>query len=346
MAHRTRRLLAGLCTSVLVLSIARPALSQDTTLVISTWAPPTHVTNAVMWPGFVERLEELSDGRLSAEIKYDLAPPPAQGDLVLDGAADLTYIFNGYNPGRFATAQLIELPGYEGNAEAASVAYWRAHERYLSEADEYRGFKLVGLFTHGPAQLHTVEPINALDAVSGMKLRLPGGVGTRVGEALGAVGIQVPAPRVYETLASRAADGVTINMDSRTGFNLDEVAPHVFEIPGGFYRGSFAILMNLDAFERLPEALQDRLDAELFGEPVSRLFGAAWDVGDAAALEAANSDGDGSVTRASAADLERFETVAASVTAAVVEAVSGTGVDGAAARDLIATEMAGGAGAR
>ena len=77
-----------------------------------------------------------------------------------------------------------------------------------------------------------------------MKLRVPGGVGGDAGAALGATGIQVPAPKVYETLASKAADGVVMPFEARKGFKLTEVAQNVYEIPGGLYRGSFAIIMN------------------------------------------------------------------------------------------------------
>ena len=153
------------------------AMAADYTLTISSWAPPTHNINAKMWPTFIEMVEEATDGRVTAEIKLGLAPPPAQMDLIQDGAADLSIIFHGYQAGRFVTTKLIELPGFEGNAEEASVAYWNAYEKYLAKADEHRGVKVVALHTHGPAQLHTSEPITSLDQISGLKLRVPGGVG-------------------------------------------------------------------------------------------------------------------------------------------------------------------------
>lgn len=88
-------------------------------LTISTWLPPTHPVNTQMLQGLIDMMSEATDGQVTGEIKNGLAPPPAQMDLVMDGAADITIIFHGYQPGRFVGTKLIEIPGYPGNAEAA-----------------------------------------------------------------------------------------------------------------------------------------------------------------------------------------------------------------------------------
>ena len=258
-----------IAASALALSTAG-SWAADVTLTISSWAPPTHGINAMLWPSLIEELEAATDGRVTAEIKYGLAPPPAQFDLVLDGAADLTWIFHGYTPGRFVATKMVELPGYEGNAEAASVAYWRAHEKFLAGANEHRGVKLVGLMTHGVGVLHSNTKIGSLGDISGMKLRLGGGVSGDVGAALGATGIRVPAPKVYETLASNAADGVMMPMEGKASFKLFEVAKHTYTVPGGFYRGSFALIMNEDTYNGLSDADRAAVDT-VFGERVNHI---------------------------------------------------------------------------
>ncbi len=91
---------------------AGAAFAADVTLTISSWAPPTHGMNAKMWPGVIKMIEEATGGKVTAEIKYGLGSPPAQMDLVMDGAADMTWIFHGYQAGSFTDTQMIELPGY------------------------------------------------------------------------------------------------------------------------------------------------------------------------------------------------------------------------------------------
>ena len=322
----------------LALSLGAGAANAAEKLVISSWAPPTHGINAKLWPRFIEMMEKATDGRVTAEIKYKLGSPPAQFDLVQDGAADFTWIFHGYNPGRFVSSKLIELPGYEGSAEAASVAYWRAYEKFMTGANEHKGVKLIALHTHGPGQLHSAKKVTSLSEIKGMKLRLGGGVSGDVGAALGATGIRVPAPKVYETLASKAADGVMMPMEGKKGFKLTEVAPHTYQMPGGFYRGSFALIMNEDKFKSLPEQDQNAL-MSIFGEAVSQMSGKVWDEIDATGTDATKMTDGNSLNMASDADQAAYAAIAKPIRAKVIAEVTAKGVDGAAAVDFIAKEM-------
>jgi TRAP-type C4-dicarboxylate transport system substrate-binding protein len=333
-----RKLTSLLAGAALAVS-GTAAFAADYTLTISSWAPPTHNINAKMWPKFTEMVEEATDGRVTTDLKLGLAPPPAQMDLIQDGAADLSIIFHGYQAGRFVTTKLIELPGYTGSAEEASVAYWRAYDKYLSNADEHRGVKVVAMHTHGPAQLHTADKVESIDDISGLKLRVPGGVGGDVGEALGATGIKVPAPKVYETLASGAADGVVMPVDSRQGFKLTEVAPHLYEMPGGFYRGSFAFIMNEGSFQRLPEDIRTALEEEVFGEPISREIGKIWDAGDQQSLELTKEAAGNTMTVASEADQAKFEEISEGIIEEVITQVGETGVDAEAAYEMLSSEL-------
>lgn len=325
--------------AITALSAVSAQAEAKYTLTISSWAPPTHGLNATMWPTFVEMVEEATGGEVTAELKLGLAPPPAQMDLVMDGAADLSVIFHGYNPGRFVTTKLIELPGYAGSAEEASAAYWRVYEEHLKAADEHRGVKVIALHTHGPAQLHTSAPISSLGDVSGLKVRVPGGVGGDISTALGATNIQVPAPKVYETLASNAADGVVMPFESRKGFKLTEVAQNVYEIPGGLYRGSFAFIMNEDVFADLPDEHRQALEENVFGEPLSRALGAIWDDIDAEGRIATDAAADNSVNIASEADVAAFQEVSDQVISSVLSEIEAAGIDAAAAYEQVKGDL-------
>ena len=335
MIRTIKRLALGL---VFTATSSVMAFAADTTLIISSWAPPTHGINAIAWPRVIKMIEEATEGRVSAEVKYKLASPPAQFDLVQDGAADISWTFHGYNPGRFVATKIIELPGYEGDAAAASVAYWRAHEKFFAGADEHKGVKLIALHTHGPGVLHSARKVTSLDGINGMKLRLGGGVSNAVGAALGATAINVPAPKVYETLASNAADGVMMPMEGKKGFKLTEVAQNTFMVPGGFYRGSFATFMNREKFDSLYDADKAALEG-IFGEAMSRAFGETWDEIDGIGTEATKAAADNSINNASDGDIARYKELSGPIIDGVLEEVSAKGIDAGAAMEFIANEM-------
>lgn len=321
--------LKGLALGITVAAFMAPSAQAETTLRVSSWAPPTHTINANMWGNWAKAVEEATEGRVKVAVEYGLAPPPAQFDLVRDGAADATWIFHGYNPGRFVATQIPELPGVDANSEAMSVAYWRTHDKYLAKANEHRGVKLIGLTLHTAGVLQTHDPVNSLDDISGKKLRIGGGVSGDVGKALGAVGVNVPAPKVYETVATKVADGVMMPFETRKSFKLADITKNVYSMPGGFYFGSFAMVLNQDFYDGLSDQDKAALDG-VTGEYLSRLAGQAWDTADTAGLEYSKVQGAKHVV-ASEADTAKFQGMIKSIETEVLGRVSEKGIDAEAA---------------
>ena len=319
--------------SVLALSVL-PVQAADVTLTISSWAPPTHGINSVFWPKFIEKIEEATEGRVTAEIKYGLASPPAQFDVVLDGVADITWIVNGYTPSRFPSSTLFELPGYEGSAEDISEAYWHTYEKFMASAGEYDGVKLIALSTNGPGLIHSRDKVSSISDVEGLKLRIGGEVASKVGKALGATGIRVPAPKVYETVASNSADGVMMQMDAKNSFKLFEIAKNTYAVPGGFYRSSFAMIMNEDSFAGLTDADQKALD-KVFGAALSKFAGEVWDWTDEQGLEKLATNDDNIHTVANDTDTVAWQKIAEPIIKEVVTEVSEAGFDAPGARAFL-----------
>ena len=331
------KLLATASLAAAMLSIGSMGASAQEVLKISSWIPP-HSVNQVLFPQWIAAIEKATNGRVTGKVEFDLAPPPGQIDLIQDGAADVAWIFHGYNPGRFWTSKLIELPGFEGDAEAASVAHWRAHEKFFAAADEYKGVQVIAMMTHGPGQVHMREPIAKLDDMKGKKIRIGGGVSADVATAMGVVGVQVPAPKVYETLSGGVADGVWMPMETNKSLRLYEVAPNTYTMPGGLYRGSFSIIMSDAALARLSE--EDRKAVlSTTGEALSAMAGKAWADADIEGYENAKKVGV-KFTEASAEDQAAFAAVAKQVRDKVVKEVADNAkVDAEAAVAFIDEQM-------
>lgn len=262
------------------LSASLSAYADDPIIMhVATAGPPGHVQNSVVFPTWGKWIEEATEGRVKIKLEYGLGDQSSYFTLVEDGVADAAWSYHGYVPGRFRLTQMVELPNAGVNAEAASVAYWDVYQKYLANAGEHEGVELMGLFTHGPGQIFTKQPINSLDDLKGQKIRLGGGIQQEIGELLGVTPVGAPGPKVYELMQQGIVDGVFMPAASEKDFRLAEVAPHLTLMPGGLYMGSFAIVASEEFLDQLtPEDRQSVMDVS--GARLSALAGQAWDQSD------------------------------------------------------------------
>jgi TRAP-type C4-dicarboxylate transport system substrate-binding protein len=270
---------------VAALGVATPALAQTTTLTMSSWVSPTHHITAVVLQGWANEVEKVTNGR----VKFTMLPkhpsaPPGTFDAVRDGLVDLSYVTASYTPARHVLPIMAELPGAGETALINSVAYSRIYWKHFHKVGEYKGVKLLGVFTHGPGQLFAKRPVNSIADLQGLKIRTGGGAAEQVAKALGASAFVKPAPESYELLKSGVADGVFFPVESIVSFKLDTVIEQATFFPGGLYSSAFGFFMNEDKWNKLSKQDQDAI-ASVSGEPLALLAGKAWDATDAAALE-------------------------------------------------------------
>lgn len=246
---------------------------------VATAGPPGHVQNSVVFPTWGKWIEDATEGRVKMKLEYALGEQSSYFNMVEDGVADAAWSFHGYVPGRFRLTKMVELPNLGVNAEAASAAYWQVYQQYFAKAGEHEGLALMGLFTHGPGQIFSKQPIESLADLEGKKIRLGGGIQQELGNLLGVSPVSVPGPKVYELMQQGIVDGVFMPAASEKDFRLAEVAPHLTLMPGGLYLGSFAIVANEDFLDRLsPQDRQAIMDVS--GARLSALAGKAWDQSD------------------------------------------------------------------
>jgi TRAP-type C4-dicarboxylate transport system substrate-binding protein len=303
----------------------------DTTLRVASWLPPTHPQNAVVWPTWAKWVEDATEGRVKVEIEYGLGHPKTMFELVEDGVVDASWSYHGYVPGRFKLTQAVEQPLLGASAEAASVAHWRVHQKYFAKANEHDGLEVIGLFTHGPGQIHLAEPISSLSELEGKKIRLGGGVQGEIGARMGVTAVGAPAPKVYEMMQQGVIDGVFIPMGEQKSLRLHEVARNVVALPGGMYLGSFGIFMNPDFLADL-DAKDREAILSVSGEKLSAMAGRAWDAADIEGLKAAQENGVNVVQVKEGEPMaEEFKALTKGMDEAFYESVADRGVDAKAA---------------
>jgi TRAP-type C4-dicarboxylate transport system substrate-binding protein len=270
--------------AAVALALASPAHGQAP-LTYSSWLSPTH--HLTIWQAnWTQEVEKATGGR----VKFNALPKhpaaaPGTFDAVRDGLVDLSYVTASYTPARHILPLMPELPGAGETAEINSIAYSRIHWKHFHKAGEYKGVKLLAVWTHGPGQMFTKKPVAKIADIQGLKIRTGGGVAEQVANALGASAFVKPAPESYELLKSGVADGVFFPLESIASFKLDTLLEQATMFRGGMYSSAFGFFMNEDKWAKLAKQDQAAIEKLSF-EYAARSNGQSWDAADQKGLEA------------------------------------------------------------
>lgn len=272
--------------------------AQEATLRLHQMLPPQAVIPAQAIAPWAERIAEESDGRINIELYPAMqlgGAPPQLFDQAKDGVVDIIWTVLGYTPGRFPISEGFELPFMVSNGEDTSRAFQEFVETYAM--DEFAEVKLIAVHTHGPGLFHMRNPVNALEDLDGVKVRGGSRIINEMLVSLGAEPIGMPVPAVSEALSTGVIDGTTIPWEVTTAVRSSELVSNHTGFAGdrGLYTQTFAVVMNLDAYNNLPDDLKAIIDANS-GAEIAAEFGRAMDAGDAAGLKVAEDLGNNIVT--------------------------------------------------
>ncbi len=293
------------------LALAGNSIAQEYTLRLHHFLPATSTIPAQGLAPWAKRIEEASNGRLKIELYPSMqlgGAPPQLFDQAKDGVVDIIWTVLGYTPGRFPKSEVFETPFMVTNGADTSEAFQQYVEQYAM--DEFADVKLIAVHTHGPGLFHTREPLTSLEGLAGRKIRGGSRIINQMLANLGAEPIGMPLPSVPEALATGVISGTTIPWEVTTAFSISELVHNHTGFSGsaGLYTQTFALVMNKQSYNNLPDDLKAIIDAES-GKDLSRQFGAAMDAGDVIGRKVAEDLGNNIITL-DAAETERWRTAA------------------------------------
>ena len=276
------RLSTFLSAALVFLAFSSPTSAQEITLRLHHFLPSTSTIPAQGLAPWAKNVEEASGGRLKIEIYPSMqlgGAPPQLFDQARDGVVDIIWTVLGYTPGRFPKSEVFETPFMVTNGENTSRAFQEYVETYAM--DEFEGVKLIAAHTHGPGLFHMKQALNSLEDLAGRKVRGGSRIISQMLADLGAEPIGMPLPSVPEALTTGVIDGTTIPWEVTTAFAISElVSTHTgFSGTNGLYTQTFALVMNQNSYDSLPDDLKAIIDANS-GVEVAAQFGAAMDAGD------------------------------------------------------------------
>jgi len=336
----TAPLFRTLTASAALMAVCGTAQAQ-TVLTFNWWVPPTHLTRTEIMNPWAEAVAEATGGAVQIEFTAtSLAPPPRQPELVMDGVVDLVMGVHGYTPDRFVNSGVMELPFMTTTGEHASIAYWRAYEEFFAATNEHEGARVLAYFVHSPGSVMAREAVlDSVAAFSGLVIRGGGGTQDRVLEALGAAVVSSPAPTTYELMANGVVDATLMTPDGYTSFNLADHVQTQLLVPGGLFNSSFFVLMNEDAYARIPEEHRAAFDA-LTGEYFSALGGRGFDTVSDSGLAQMIADGRTVITADDALVADMQARTAFLAEEWIEKVGSQRGLDGQAVIDYLRAQMA------
>lgn len=223
---------------------------------------------------FIKDLEQRTGGEV--KIRFftagTLLTAPKIYDGIETGIADIGFSNIGYTFGRFRMTEALDLPLGFPNAWVANHV---ANDFYRQfKPKEWDKIHMLSLHA-SPVNvvLSATKQVTKMEDLKGMTLRGLGYI-AEVVSALGGTARPIPMPESYEAVQKRVIDGLMIPMETLRAFRLAEVAKYATECwpIGQVY--TFYLVMNKDAWNKLPPNIQKIFNEYPFEEKLANMWNA------------------------------------------------------------------------
>lgn len=248
-------------------------------------------------------------------------------NMVNTGICDILWSYTGFFNKEFKATDVLSLPmlGIKDARQSVDIFY----EMYNSSPEiqaEFKGLKVLGLYTHPPACLGSDRLVDSVDDLKGMKLRVPTGPATDTLKEWGAVPVTIPTPDIYQSIEKKVINGFTFDWCGVEAFKLNEPVDYFLDLK--LYAGPMFIVMNEKKWNELPADLQKIIE-EHSGRVLSNKIAENQDGVKDAFIQKITKEGK-TVTFLNEQTLAGFKPGAEKVTAQWIENVTKEGINGKA----------------
>lgn len=237
-----------------------PADDEVFELSLAHFQPSTHEVETVLIQGWIERIEEATEGRVLIESYPGgtLIPGTEIYEGVVDGVADIGHSCQAYTRGRFPVQETLLVPGlYWENALVADRVLTDLIEEL--EPQELDDVKNMFFWTTGRGDLLTQEPVRNMDDLSALEIGVTAGERADALGRLGSTGNVLPMPDQYEAIQRGLTDGTIAPIETLKSFRIAEVVDYVTFTPM-LYNQLLFMVMNLETWNSLPPDIQDTIE--------------------------------------------------------------------------------------
>ncbi|BBM01348.1 TRAP transporter substrate-binding protein [Microbulbifer sp. GL-2] len=209
---------------------------------------------------FAKEVEQMSAGRLKIKVygAGELVPALGVFGTVSEGAAQMGHGAAYYWKGKIPAAQFFTAVPFGLNAQEMNG--WLHHGGGLELWEEiYEPFNLIPL-AGGSTGVQMAgwfnKPINSVEDLKGLKMRIPG-LGGEVLNRAGGTAVTIPGGELYTALQTGVIDATEwVGPYNDLAFGFHQVAEYYY-YPGWHEPGSMMeFIVNKKAFDQLPKDLQ------------------------------------------------------------------------------------------
>ncbi len=254
-------------TALKTAAVAAIALTLILTLAPAPSAGPVRLTYANFPPAptfpcvQMERWKAEVEKQTEGAVRIDTFPGGTllgakdMFDGVVAGQADIGCLCMAYQPGRFIVTNATSLPLGIPSARVGSLVLFDLFRQHKPKA--FDQVKVLTLFTTAPANIMSRKPIRTLEDISGVDLRASGGA-AQILKAWGANQVGMPMSATPEALQKGVVDGLFSSLEVMKDLKFAEHCKFITRTDTVIY--PFAVVMNQDRWEALPESVKKVMD--------------------------------------------------------------------------------------
>ncbi len=285
--------------------------------------PPPETFPCVQMERWKEEVEKRTEGRVRIRTYPGgtLLGAKEIYDGVVGGTADIGNFAMSYQPGRFPVSEAADLPHFFPSSQVASMKLAKLLQQ--ENPAEFAEVKVLTAFTCPPGVIMSSSPVDAVTDLKHASLR-SSGTSLDALKLLGAAPIAMPQSDVPDALHKGVINGIVSSGEVMQDMNYAVYCKYVVEARLPVI--SFAVVMNRQAWERLPADIQAVFESLYYEQ--AEWTGAYVDQHVEDALKWSVENHDVKVTQISEEELAAVRAKLSPMMDAYVQRVGAKGIDG------------------
>jgi len=170
------------------------------------------------------------------------------------GITDYTHSYITYQPGSFKLLHLPQLPFLFSSPQVASLVVEELYPRHFKTEFERMGVYFAHCDCTSPYNIISKTPVRRLEDLSGIKIRVTGGLTAEIFRELGAVPVAIAAAETYPAFQRGVIDAVSLAPSDIVAYRLQEIGPYYTRVDINVLLLHYCL--NRQRFDELPDDLK------------------------------------------------------------------------------------------